>query len=184
MKIYTRMGDDGTTGLIGGARVPKHDPRVIAYGATDELNAAIGVALTHPCEADVNSGCGRCQGELFTVGALLAAQDEAAAAGLPRLSDEAVSRLEREIDKWETELSPLRNFVLPGGSPVASVLHLARTVCRRAECAVSSLRAGQPQARYEICVRYLNRLSDWLFVAARVCNKRAGVSEVLWLPKK
>jgi len=121
---------------------------------------------------------------LFVLGALLAAQDDAATAKLPKLSDAMVAAMEKEIDAWESELSPLRNFIMPGGCPAGAALHLARTICRRTEREVSALRASAPAARYDLPVRYLNRLSDWLFVAARVCNKRAGVTETPWVPKK
>ncbi|MCC6574048.1 MAG: cob(I)yrinic acid a,c-diamide adenosyltransferase [Planctomycetes bacterium] len=204
MKIYTRTGDDGTTGLIGGSRAAKHDPRVAAYGTADELNAAIGVALCFLIDRqlpdavkvwlgsnrsqtrtlDLEQALARVQEELFVLGALLAAQDEAATVKLPKLSDAMVSAMEKEIDNWETELSPLKNFIMPGGSPAGAALHLARTICRRAERELSALRAADGQPRFDLPVRYLNRLSDWLFVAARVCNKRAGVAETPWIPGK
>ncbi len=184
MKIYTRTGDDGTTGLFGGARVPKHDLRVSAYGCVDELNAAIGLALTQPCEDDVRALCLRRQEELFTLGALIAAADQTSVARLAPLPEITINDMEHEIDAWETELPALRNFVLPGGCGCGAALHLARTICRRAERDLSALRAQDADNRYNVPVRYLNRLSDWLFVAARVTNKRAGAAETPWIPKK
>jgi cob(I)alamin adenosyltransferase len=185
MKIYTRTGDDGLTGLIGGTRVVKSDDRVQAYGAVDELNAVLGLCIAHGIDAELSSMLSAHQSELFALGSHLAAQDGNAAMKLPALDAGAVGRMEQQIDQWDAELEPLKNFVLPGGSPLASWLHLARTVCRRAEREVVGLRASRPKdaPRFAAPVRYLNRLSDWLFTAARVANMRAGIKETPWAPR-
>ena len=178
MKIYTSTGDDGTTGLLGAARVPKHDARVEAYGTVDELNATLGVAATldtQRCQADV---LGVLQSALFRVGAELATVDPAMLAKLDRIGDDDVATLERVIDAQDAALSPLRNFVLPGGCPLAAQLHFARTVCRRAERRVTAL-AEHADVSSRIVV-YLNRLADLLFVMARFANHRAGVAETTW----
>jgi cob(I)alamin adenosyltransferase len=176
-RLYTRTGDRGTTGLWGGERRPKHDLRIEAIGAVDEANAAIGMArvaaandiLLDPILAQV-------QRELFDLGAELAAVDAAASA--PGIDPGAVERLEREIDRLEDGLPPLKAFILPGGTPAAAALHLARTVLRRAERRVTELATAEPvgaDAR-----RYLNRLSDLLFTAARHANRARG--DVEWHP--
>ena len=185
MKIYTRTGDDGLTGLIGGTRVVKSDDRVQAYGSVDELNAVLGLCVAQSKDAEITGFLGVHQSELFALGSHLAAQDANAAMKLPPLDAGAIARMEQQIDKWDTEIEPLKNFVLPGGSPLASWLHLARTVCRRAERDVVGLRAARPKdaPRFAAPVKYLNRLSDWLFTAARVANKRAGAKETPWIPK-
>lgn len=181
MKIYTRTGDDGTTGLLGAGRVLKSGPRVEAYGTVDELNACLGVARSLdtdgwlPDLADVQS-------RLFTVGAELAAATPAVLAKLERLVDDDVAVLERRIDGLEADLPPLTQFVLPAGPPLAASLHAARTVCRRAErrvVALAQLEAVEPRL-----VRYLNRLADLLFVMARWCNRRAGSPETPWTPER
>lgn len=185
MKIYTRTGDDGLTGLIGGTRVVKSDDRVQAYGAVDELNAVFGLCIAQGGDAEIAGLLNAHQAELFALGSHLAAQDANAAMKLPPLDAGAISRMEQQIDKWDTELEPLKNFVLPGGSLLASWLHLARTVCRRAERDVVGLRSSRPKdaPRFAAPVKYLNRLSDWLFTAARVANRRAGVKETPWAPR-
>ena len=181
MKIYTRTGDDGTTGLFGGKRVPKHDPRIECYGTVDELNAAVGLAAA---ALEVAPGLGekirQVQSELFVIGSHLATPDvDSRQVGrLPELDDSAVARLEREIDAADADLAPLRNFILPGGSEAAARLHLARTVCRRAERLLVAFAAEHPVA--PAIIRYFNRLSDWLFVQARWVNHRAGVPDVPW----
>lgn len=181
MKIYTRRGDDGSTGLFGGPRVGKDDPRVRAYGDVDELNAVLGVALAESGDAEVGKAILRVQEELFTLGSLLATPDpDSAPKSLPLLDEEHVQRLESEIDGFDKKLAPLRAFILPGGTRRAAHLQLARTVCRRAERAVVSL--SRDQNVPPVVVRYLNRLSDWLFTAARVENTLAGVAEPLWIP--
>lgn len=177
MKIYTKTGDEGETGLFGGTRVSKASARVGAYGDVDELNSALGLARLHPIDADRDALLARIQCELFDVGAELAARP-GKEIGIPRVSDAEIEVLERAIDRAEEELAPLANFILPGGSPGAAHLHLARTVCRRAERAVVALGESE-EVRGEL-VRYLNRLSDLLFVLARLANHRAGVADVPW----
>ena len=180
MKIYTRRGDQGETDLIGAGRVPKDHPRVDAYGAVDELNAALGVAAALSAHADLRALVETVQRALFTLGAYLATPEERhrAPAGIRAPDALAVTELEARIDTFEGELRPLERFVLPGGTPAAAAFHVARTVCRRAErCTVSldRLERLEPTA-----VGYLNRLSDLLFVLARVENRRAGVPDVEW----
>ena len=182
MKIYTKTGDHGETGLFGGARVSKASARVEAYGTVDELNAAIGVARAAGLPPDVDAVLASVQASLFTLGAELATvSGKEASLGIALLGPEDVSALERAIDASEAVLEPLRNFVLPAGSPAASALHLARTVCRRAERAVVGL-PTEDEAREEIVV-YLNRLSDLLFSFARQANQRAGFADVAWTPR-
>jgi len=186
MAIYTRGGDRGETALLGGARVPKSDPRVEAYGDVDELNCFLGAARASLSGAAVetfDAALGRVQDECFALGALLAAQP-GAAANLPAPYDrglpaEAAARLEREIDSWDAELAPLKNFILPGGSPAGAALHLARAVARRAERAAVRLSEVDPVP--DGVLVYLNRLSTWLFVAARRANKSDGRAETPWL---
>lgn len=181
MKIYTKRGDDGSTGLFGGPRVGKDDARVAAYGDVDELNAVLGIARAEAGDDTVDGQLARVQAELFTLGSLLATPDpDDAPKSIPRLEDADISRLESEIDAHDTTLEPLRAFILPGGTKRAATLQLARTVCRRAERAVVALSRTE-KVPAEV-LRYLNRLSDWLFTVARVENARAGVAEPLWLP--
>jgi cob(I)alamin adenosyltransferase len=186
-KIYTRTGDKGTTALGSGERVRKDSPRVSAYGTVDETNAAIGMARVHlagaALEIDVDAILGRIQNDLFDLGADLCVPDRGEP--LPyeplRIVPEQVVRLEREIDAMNAGLKPLRSFVLPGGRPGAAALHVARTVARRAERLLVQL-AGEPDEPVsEAAVRYLNRLSDLLFVASRYVNDR-GDGDVLWVP--
>ena len=180
MKIYTRTGDDGTTGLIGGRRVSKADPRLDCYGTVDELNAAVGLAAVATGK-DLAAQLRDVQNDLFVLGSHLAAptDDPKAAASLPPLDESIIHRLEREIDAAEMNLPPLRQFILPGGSEPSARLHLARTVCRRAERLVVAL--ATEVAIPPVTLRYLNRLSDWLFVMARRANREAGVEDVPWL---
>jgi len=180
VSIYTRRGDRGETDLFGGPRVWKDDPRVEAYGAVDELNAALGAALAATVHEDVRRMGQGIQAELLTLGAYLAAPDpeRREKSRIPELGDEAVARLEAGIDAFEKELSPLARFVLPGGCAAAAAFHVARTVCRRAERRVVALERGaglDPAA-----LRYLNRLSDLLFTLARLENARAGGGDVEW----
>ena len=182
MKIYTRTGDDGTTGLLGPGRVFKDAARVEAYGSVDELNAVLGAVRTLDADNWLAAELATIQVKLFHVGAELAASTPEAVAGLPCISDEDVAALERWIDRLEADLAPLTSFVLPGGSPLGAELHVARAVCRRAERrTVSILQAEPVQPRL---VRYLNRLGDLLFVMARWCNLRAGVPETEWHPRR
>lgn len=181
MKIYTKRGDDGTTGLLGAPRVSKDHVRVAAYGDVDELNSVLGLVRAEQPDAQVDGILARLQGELFTLGAQLATPGEASAPrGLPRLVDDDVARLEAEIDAFESELEPLRSFILPGGTRTAAMLHLARTVCRRAERALVTLAAQEPVA--PLALPYVNRLSDHLFVLARLANARSGTPEPRWPP--
>jgi cob(I)alamin adenosyltransferase len=177
VRIYTKTGDAGETGLFGGGRVSKASARVEAYGDVDELNSAIGVARLYPIDGARDALLGDIQSELFDLGGELAAVPGKDVIG-PRIGDAEIVRLERAIDAAEEELAPLKTFVLPGGSPGGAHLHLARTVCRRAERAVVAL-AGGEAVRPEV-LRYLNRLSDLLFVLARLANARAGVADVPW----
>lgn len=185
-KIYTRTGDAGTTALGTGERVSKHSPRIAAYGTVDETNALIGVARTHlgPAHQDVDAILSRIQNDLFDLGADLCAPERD---GTPtkrerlRMSDSQIKRLEGEIDLMNAGLTPLRSFVLPGGSAAAAALHVARTVCRRAERAMVEL-AGLPGEQVSApAMKYINRLSDLLFVASRYVNDH-GKSDVLWVP--
>ena len=181
MRIYTRTGDAGETGLFAGGRVPKDHPRVAAYGDVDELNAALGMAMTLAPAADDREVLETIQRDLFTIGSELATPDPARLAQAlsgPRVGEAHVAVLERAIDGCEAALEPLRNFILPGGTPKAAAFHLARTVCRRAERAVVRL-AHETTVSTDI-LKYLNRLSDLLFVLARAANARAGVRDVTW----
>ncbi len=177
MRIYTRTGDTGETGLIGGQRVPKDHLRVCAYGTVDELNATLGLARCYLSDEDLNSLLERIQNELFDIGAELASPPERANQ-FQAISDEHIQALEEAIDRYEQELEPLRQFILPGGALASAHLHLARTVCRRAEREV--VRLSHESMVSAVIIRYLNRLSDLLFVMARLCNHRAGVPDVKW----
>ncbi len=188
-RIYTRGGDRGETSLGDGARVPKHDPRVAAYGAVDEANAAVGVARLHASGA-VDEMLQRIQNDLFDLGADLcrpsadagadASADASADAGADlRVLQSQVDRLEREIDALNAGLKPLDSFVLPGGAPAAAYLHLARTIARRAEREITALAAREPVNPH--AVKYINRLSDHLFVLSRHVNDD-GAKDVLWVP--
>ena len=181
-KIYTRRGDDGSTGLFGGPRVSKDDLRVSAYGEVDELNSALGMALEElraPEQKEIADILDRLQSELFNLGGQIATPDAAAAPKeVPRIQKEDVVRLEAEIDRFTSELPPMRYFILPGGSRPGAALHLCRTVCRRAERKAVAL--SRTEALPEYALPYLNRLSDLLFVMARAANLRAGGREVPW----
>ncbi len=179
-RIYTRGGDRGQTSLGDGARVDKHDLRVAAYGTADEANAVLGMARLHAPTGDpeVDAMLGRIQNDLFDVGADLC-RPGAGGDGKLRITEAQVERLEREIDRLNATLAPLNSFVLPGGSPCAAHLHLARTVTRRAERLVSQLAGREPIN--PAALKYLNRLSDHLFVLARWVNDR-GARDVLWVP--
>lgn len=179
MKIYTKTGDAGETGLFGGPRVRKDDVRIEAYGTIDELNAAIGLARCEPLAAAIDGCLVRVQSELFSVGAELATP-EPEKHGTALVGEAHIAALERAIDELETHLPPLKQFILPGGSRGAAALHLARGICRRAERRVVTL-AHQPGANVsERIIRYLNRLGDYLFVAARAAGRDAGGLELLW----
>jgi cob(I)alamin adenosyltransferase len=181
MKIYTKTGDRGETGLFGGGRVSKSHPRVEAYGDIDELNAAIGLARSIEMMPRIDEVLAPVQRDLFSLGALLATPNHDKVKQQlekARIDDTRVAELERAIDDGETELEPLTAFILPGGTPKSAALHVARTVCRRAERKVIS--RGSEVDVPPIVVKYLNRLSDLLFVLARVANRRAGAPEVIW----
>ena len=182
-RIYTRTGDDGTTGLTTGPRRPKFDLRVAAYGTVDETNACIGMARLHTSseDADVDAMLARIQNDLFDLGADLSTPEAGLKPGREalRIIDAQTDRLEAEIDQLNAELSPLRSFVLPGGSPAAAHLHIARTVARRAERVMVEL--ASREAVNPAAIRYINRLSDFLFVASRYVNDR-GATDVPWVP--
>jgi cob(I)alamin adenosyltransferase len=181
MKIYTRTGDEGHTALFGGGRVAKDAARVDAYGEVDELNAAIGLARSATPEEFESELLDSVQRDLFSIGGQLATPDPGKverAIAKADISDARITALERAIDAATEELSPLRAFVVPGGTEKAARLHLARTVCRRAERAVVSLAASEQVPA--IILTYLNRLSDLLFTLARLANRRAGVSDPTW----
>ncbi|MFI5348678.1 MAG: cob(I)yrinic acid a,c-diamide adenosyltransferase [Elusimicrobiota bacterium] len=192
MPMYTRGGDKGDTGLFGGTRVPKSHPRVAAYGTIDELNCALGAARAalpaSPEFRGLDEGLQRLQAECFVVGALLATPaDKAGKLGAPfdqGLPAGAPARLEDEIDAWELELPHLKTFILPGGGPAGAALHVARAVSRRAEREVVQMSASEPAP--DGVVVYLNRLSTWLFIAARWINDKQGKAETPWkgLPTK
>jgi len=184
-KIYTRTGDDGTTALGSGRRVAKYDLRVEAYGTLDETNAVIGLARMHTRDDDVlDAMLARIQNDLFDLGADLCFPDDTKdARGRLQVSDAQVERLEGEIDTLNRALEPLRSFVLPGGSPAASFLHLARTVSRRAERLIVALASRPNEPVGDPALRYINRLSDFLFVASRFANDK-GKSDVMWVPGK
>ena len=177
MKIYTRTGDAGTTNLFDGTRIAKSDPRVEAYGEVDEANAVLGLARAAGLDADLDAMLVQIQRDLFALGSRLADPADKIAERVEKasLGEEDVNRLEGWIDTLETELEPLRRFVLPGGSPAGATLHLARTVCRRAERRMVTLGVVEPSL-----LIYVNRLSDLLFVLARVVSHRAGLPEVQW----
>ncbi|MGE5512060.1 MAG: cob(I)yrinic acid a,c-diamide adenosyltransferase [Bacteroidota bacterium] len=183
-KIYTRQGDDGSTSLGTHERVPKYALRVAAYGTVDETNAAIGMARVHLAgePASVDAMLARIQNDLFDLGSDLCVPDRGTKSGYePPVTDTQVKRLEDEIDALNAELQPLRSFVLPGGTAGAAALHVARTVCRRAERLIVELAAGPDEPVNAAAIRYINRLSDFLFVASRYVNDR-GKKDVLWVP--
>lgn len=180
-RIYTRTGDDGTTGLGTGERRAKHDLRVAAYGTVDETNATLGLARLHTAGTPLDEALARIQNDLFDLGADLCTPDDGIDRGYEplRIVAAQVKRLEREIDALNADLTPLTSFVLPAGASAAAMLHLARTVSRRAERLMTEL-AGRENVGVE-ALRYINRLSDYLFVAARHANLAHG-GDVLWVP--
>ena len=179
MKIYTRTGDQGETGLFGGARVKKNDPRVEAYGTIDELNACLGLARANGVEASIGETIDRLQSELFVLGAEVACEPgKLDRLPMTFLDETSIAWMENSIDEHEAHLPPLSNFILPGGSPAGAGLHLSRTVARRAERLCLSLSDLRP-----FVFIYLNRLSDFLFVLARRANHLAHAPEVPWLPR-
>ena len=181
MKIYTKTGDQGATALFGGGRVTKNHPRVEAYGDVDELNAALGMARSVEMMPRIDEVLVPVQRDLFAIGALLATPDHEKMReqlAKARIDDDRIAELEHAIDSCEQELEPLRSFIVPGGTPKAAALHVARTVCRRAERRVVTLASEVDLPA--LVIIYLNRLSDLLFMLARVANKRAGAGEVTW----
>jgi cob(I)alamin adenosyltransferase len=178
-KVYTKTGDDGTTGLGSGRRVPKDSPRIEAYGTVDELNSYIGVALTAGVHEPVASALATIQNELFHLGSdLCIPEEDKKRLPAPKIEERHVLALEKLMDALSEELAPLENFILPGGSPSGATLHVARTVCRRAERRVLTLSRKERIGPYALT--YLNRLSDALFVMARYENKKSGVADPLW----
>lgn len=183
-RIYTRTGDEGTTALGTGERRKKYDLRIAAYGTADEANAVIGLARLHTADdAQLDAMLGRIQNDLFDVEADLCMPDKGKGPGGARLSvtDAQVSRLEQEIDLLNAKLAPLRSFVLPGGTPAAAYLHLARTICRRVERLMVELADKPGESVSPAALKYINRLSDFLFVASRQANDK-GARDVLWVP--
>jgi cob(I)alamin adenosyltransferase len=184
-KIYTRTGDDGTTALVNGERRPKFDPRIASFGAVDEANACIGIARVDlaKTQGELDGALAEIQNDLFDLGADLATPESGDGRGVEplRVTPGQVERLEKLIDLFNAALEPLRSFVLPGGSRPAANLHLARTVTRRAERLIVRLAEKEPVNPF--CIQYINRLSDFLFVAARIANDNGG-TDVLWTPGK
>lgn len=178
MKIYTKTGDDGTTSLFSGGRVPKHHLRVESYGTVDELNSTLGLARTMSLSPKGDADLARIQRQLFNLGADLATPLDASTSYVVRMDADTVAWLERRIDTLTETLPPLTSFILPGGSPGAAALHVARTICRRAERLVTQL--AEQEALGEPVLPYLNRLSDYLFTLARWENQQAGVEDVKW----
>ena len=175
-KIYTKTGDDGSTGLIGGKKISKANQRIIAYGTVDELNASIGIVLSSEEDNDIHDLLEKIQNDLFVVGADLANVDLEIKSN--RITEEMIKFLENHIDELENELSPITYFILPGGDPVASQVHLARAISRRAESQIVKL--SEKETINKNCLVYMNRLSDLLFVIARVINKRKMIKDVAW----
>ena len=178
MKIYTKTGDDGTTGLQGGKRVLKSNLRIIAYGGVDEINATIGIILSSKIDDDITIILTKIQNDLFVVGSDLS--NPVLSNKKNRVTTEMVENLEKNIDVLEKKLPPLTNFILPGGHMIASLLHLARTITRRAETNLISL--DEKEKINDECKKYLNRLSDLLFVIARTINKRDQIKDIIWKP--
>ena len=180
-RIYTRTGDDGTTALGTGARRKKYDLRVEAYGTIDEVNAVIGLVRLHTAGAALDPALARIQNDLFDVSADLCLAEKGPGGARLTVTDAQVTWLESEIDRINVELAPLRSFILPGGGPASANLHLARTVCRRAERLMVALKDKEGEGVTEPSLKYVNRLSDYLFVAGRYANDK-GASDVLWTP--
>lgn len=180
MKIYTRKGDSGETSLLGGTRVSKSNARIEAYGTVDELNSSLGLIRDSAAVEGMDPALVRVQHQLFNIGSLLASDGDNKM-NLPTVTEDEISFLEEEMDRMDAELPELRNFILPGGNTTASFCHLARCVCRRAERRVVSLAELLPVD--ERIVRYLNRLSDYLFVLARFATDRLGGKETPWKPR-
>ncbi len=178
MKIYTRTGDDGQTSLFAGGRTGKNSARLHAYGTIDELNSFLGLVLAQGVSPELTEALKTIQSELFVIGADLATPLDAEAAWITRVTEDQVTRLEHEIDQMDEHLTPLKHFILPGGSVGAATLHIARTVCRRAERWIVAL--GLEENLNTSVLHYVNRLSDWLFIAARFENMRSSNPETIW----
>jgi len=176
MKIYTKTGDDGNTGLQGNYRISKSHPRIISYGTVDEANAALGIVLTNPLDDDISSLLTQIQNDLFLVGADLSNPNLNDVKN--RVSLEMIEKIEQHIDKFESELPPLTNFILPGGEPSAAQLHYVRTVVRRAES--QTIKLSETDEINSNCIKYLNRLSDLFFVMGRLINKRKNIEDTPW----
>jgi cob(I)alamin adenosyltransferase len=180
-RIYTRTGDDGTTALGSGDRRKKYDLRIDAYGTLDEVNAVIGLVRVHSADSALDAMLARIQNDLFDVEADLCLAEKGPGGARMTVTDTQVEWLERQIDQLNADLAPLRSFILPGGSPAAAYLHLARTVCRRAERLMVELNDKPGEGVTPAALKYVNRLSDFLFVAGRHANDK-GASDVLWQP--
>lgn len=176
MKIYTKTGDDGTTGLQGGARVSKSNLRIRAYGSVDEINASLGLILSNKIDNDLRDILIKIQNDLFVAGADLSNPDLSNKKN--RVTPDMVENLEKKIDILENDLPPISNFILPGGHEIASEVHMSRTIARRAETEVIAL--DEKEKINDECKKYLNRLSDLLFVIARTVNKRNGIEDIIW----
>lgn len=183
-KIYTRHGDQGMTSLVGGTRLPKSHPRLHAYGTIDELNVCMGILISQLSSSDekIKTILFRIQQELFVAGGLLACDDNTWLSQIPQMRESMITQMEQEIDHWTQSLPPLKNFILPGGTPAALSAHLARTVCRRAERWTLSILEELRLPEYELVLKYLNRLSDHLFTLSRWINHKHDVKETLWMP--
>ena len=189
MKIYTKTGDNGTTGLVGGTRIPKHDLRIDCYGTVDELNSYLGLIRDQTISDDSQTTLLKIQNQLFIIGSLLATDSEKLMdeskrkrLGITLLKSEAIEFLETEIDTMNSVLPPMTHFILPGGHQTVSFCHIARCICRRAERNISKLNTEQP-TQPEILI-YLNRLSDFIFVLARKLSKELHAEEIKWIPNK
>jgi len=180
LKIYTKTGDDGTTGVQGNSRLNKSHPRIIAYGTIDEANASLGIVLTNKLDSDIVEILTQIQNDLFVVGSDLSNPDLSQSE--TRITSSMVTRLEKIIDEYERELPPLTNFILPGGDISASQLHFTRTIVRRSETCLVLL--NKQEKINENCIKFINRLSDLLFVLGRVLNKRKGKNDIVWKAKK
>ncbi|QCK16503.1 cob(I)yrinic acid a,c-diamide adenosyltransferase [Mangrovivirga cuniculi] len=182
MKVYTKTGDDGTTGILGGTRLPKSHIRIEAYGTVDELLSWIGMVRDQKVNENRNDFLVRIQDRLFTLGSYLASDPEKSKVAIPEIKEKDIKDLEAEMDSMDENLPPLKNFVLPGGNQSVSYVHIARTVCRRAERAVVLL--NEHQALDKKVIHYLNRLSDYLFVLSRMNSKELNATETPWIPEK
>ena len=178
MKIYTKTGDDGTTGIQGGKRISKSNLRIQAYGAVDEINASLGVVLSKKLDGELESLLKKIQNELFVAGSDLSNPDQSSTN--TRITSEMVESLEKNKDQIENDLPPITNFILPGGHEIASLVHMSRTITRRAETLVIAL--DEKEKVNVECKKYLNRLSDLLFVIARMINKKNGFEDIIWKP--